>query len=70
MIEDLMIAFKALGDTLFVLTLTAYMFYGMFWLASLTMPYHRARFDETLIEKTIKKIRCWYQAYDNKTVKG
>jgi hypothetical protein len=69
MIEDLMFLFKALGDTLFVLTLAAYMLYGMVWLASLTVPHHRARFDETWIEKTVKEVVAWRRAQHNKTVK-
>lgn len=67
MIEDLMFLFKALGDTLFVLTLAAYMLYGMCWLASLTVPHHRARFDETWIEKTVKEVVAWRRAHYNKT---
>jgi hypothetical protein len=69
MIEDLMFLFKALGDTLFILTLAAYMLYGMCWLASLTVPHHRARFDETWIEKTMKEVAVWHRTRNNKTVK-
>ena len=70
MYAELLFLLKTTGDTLFVLTLVCYMLYGMVWLASMTVPHHRARFDETWIEKTVKEVVAWRRAQHNKTVKG
>lgn len=66
MIAELLFCLKALGDTLFILTLAVYSLYGLVWLISLTVPHHRARFDETWIEKTMKEVAVWRRARYNK----
>ena len=69
MIAELLFCLKALGDTLFVMTLVVYSLYGLVWLASLTVPHHRARFDETWIEKTVKEVIAWRRAHHTQLVK-
>ena len=69
MIAELLFSLKTLGDTLFILTLAVYSLYGLVWLVSLTVPHHRARFDETWIERTIKEVTNRNQVRRNKTIK-
>ena len=65
MIAELLFLLKTLGDTLFILTLAVYSLYGLVWLVSLTVPHHRARFDETWVEKTVKEVVAWQWAHHN-----
>lgn len=68
-VELLLFLLKTTGDTLFVLALVCYTLYGLVWLVSLTVPHHRARFDETWIEKTVKEVIAWRRAHHAQIVK-